>query len=314
LNAKILIETLKALPTQPITLEFVEEQRSVEITSAYGKYRVACNDPALFPKMPKPQGVERIRVKGDFILRAINYTIFATSNDEVRPAMMGVLFEIQKNCINFVATDAHKLVKYTVFEKDGEAEGRFILSKKSVALVKNAIDANSNISVGFNASFVFFESENTVVACRLMDATYPDYSVVIPQNNPNILVINRLDFLNSLKRIFIYSNKSTYQAILNIVEDSMSIAGQDNDFSNEAAEQLACQFNGEPMIMGFNSKFLIEMLGVMDTEEVKFELGLPNRAGLLFPGEQGSGEHLLMLVMPVMIPQPEVSTAEEGDE
>lgn len=133
MNAKILIETLKALPTQPITLEFVEEQRSVEITSAYGKYRVACNDPALFPKMPKPQGVERIRVKGDFILRAINYTIFATSNDEVRPAMMGVLFEIQKNCINFVATDAHKLVKYTVFEKDGEAEGRFILSKKSVA-------------------------------------------------------------------------------------------------------------------------------------------------------------------------------------
>jgi DNA polymerase-3 subunit beta len=155
--------------------------------------------------------------------------------------------------------------------------------------------------MAFNKANAFFNFGQTQLVCRLIDARYPDYNAVIPVDNPNTLTISRTDFQNSLKRIAIYANKTTNQVILNIHDGSLTVSAQDLDFSNEATEQLACSYEGEPLTIGFNAKFLVEMLGVLESDEVQMELSTPTRAGILLPNEDSEGEDILMLVMPVML-------------
>ncbi len=157
------------------------------------------------------------------------------------------------------------------------------------------------MKVSFDKSNAFFEYGDTKLACRLIDARYPDYNAVIPADNPNVLTVSRSDFQNSLKRIVIYANKTTNQVILNIADGSLTVSAQDLDFSNEATEQLSCSYEGEPLQIGFNAKFLVEMLNVLEGEEVKLEMSTATRAGILVPTEQESGEDIMMLVMPVML-------------
>jgi DNA polymerase-3 subunit beta len=236
-------------------------------------------------------------------LKGISNTLFATSNDDIRLAMTGVFFQIDFNKMNIVSTDAHKLVKYTVGNLATDIAASFIVPKKGLMLVKNILTEDEEVQISFNKTNVFFNMGKTMIACRLIDSKYPDYNAVIPVENPNIVTINRKDFLNSLKRTAIYANKSTYQIVLNIAESSMTVSAQDLDFSNEATEQLSCEFNADPMVIGFNGKFLLEMLTVLESDEVKLMLSTPNRAGLIVPAEEDSDEVLLMLLMPVMTMQ-----------
>ncbi|NNF32889.1 MAG: DNA polymerase III subunit beta, partial [Saprospiraceae bacterium] len=202
----------------------------------------------------------------------------------------------------FVATDAHKLVRYKRTGARSESSASLIVPKKALNLLKTGLpDDEVNVSVSFNNSNAFFSFDNVNLICRLIDAKYPDYNAVIPVDNPNKLVLGRRDFQNSLKRIAIYANKTTNQVILSLTEASLTISAQDLDFSNEATEQLSCNYEGDPMTIGFNAKFLIEMLGVLESDDVVLELSSPNRAGILLPSEQEEGENLLMLVMPVMM-------------
>ena len=299
--AKILLDTLKALPEQPVTLEVDDDSQAVEITSAYGKYRLSGDNAEDFPSLPMEENTDHITINSDLLQAAISKTLFATSNDELRLAMNGVLTEIDFNDITFVATDAHKLVKYTFSEVNSDVTTSFILPKKAMSLLKTIFSGSSDVRMSYNTTNAFFKFDDTTLICRLIDAKYPDYNAVIPQGNPNIMTLSRRDFLNSLKRISIYANKTTNQVALNINEGSLTISAQDLDFSNEATEQMTCEYQGDPMTIGFNAKFLVEMLSVLDGDDVVIELSTPNRAGILTPAENNDNENLLMLVMPVMM-------------
>ncbi len=298
---KILFDTLKALPEQPITVEVDDERFGIEITSSYGKYKLSGDNPEDFPSIPQADNTESVTLGVDLLREAISKTIFATSNDELRLAMTGVYTQIDFSKITFVATDAHKLVKYTFSGLSGDVNTTFIIPKKSLTLLKNALPESGEVQIAFNKSNAFFSFDGHSIVCRLVDAQYPNYNAVIPVDNPNRMTVVRRDLLNSLKRIAIYANKTTNQVILNIDEGSLTIEAQDLDFSNEAVEQLTCQYEGDPINIGFNAKFLMEMLNVLDTDEVILELSTPNKAGILLPSEQPDDEDLLMLVMPVML-------------
>lgn len=299
--AKILLDTLKALPQQPITVSVNDENFGIEITSAYGKYKLAGENGQDFPAIPEAENVDKVSMDVVALGQGVSKTLFATSSDELRPAMTGVYFQVDFNKITFVATDAHKLVKYTFTEVASEVSTSFIVPKKSLNLLKGILPNGGQVAISFNKANVFFEFDDILLVCRLIDARYPDYNAVIPVDNPNNLSLTRSDFQNSLKRIAIYANKTTNQVILNINQTELTISAQDLDFSNEATEKLTCTYDGDPLTIGFNAKFLVEMLGVLESDEVKIELSSPTRAGILLPTEAIEGEEILMLVMPVML-------------
>ena len=299
--AKILLDTLKALPSQPVTFTVNEENFGIEITSAYGKYRLAGENGIDFPAIQTPDEEAQITIPASTLGHGINKTIFATSSDELRPAMTGVYFQIDENKLTFVATDAHKLVRYSFTDIKSETATNFIVPKKALNLLKNALPQNDEVKISYTKANAFFSFANVKLVCRLVDARYPDYNAVIPIDNPNSFTANRNDFQNSMKRIAIYANKTTNQVILNVTDKSLTISAQDLDFSNEATEQLPCTLVGEPLTIGFNAKFLVEMLGIMEGDEIRMELSTPTRAGILRPVEEVDGEDILMLVMPVML-------------
>lgn len=300
--AKILLDTLKQLPTQPLKFAIDLETFAVSVTSQFGQYKLAGEDGNDFPKIPTPDNVDNIDVPATILLEGINKTLFATSTNESQVAMTGVFVQVNSEGLTFVATDAHKLVKYGFTDIETNLDGAFILPKKALNLLKNAL-SNSNQSVGisYNDTNAIFRFDNQVLCCRLIDENYPNYGAVIPSDNPNTMSITRTDFLNSLKRIANYANKTTNQVKLEISDSSLTIEAEDLDFSNRATEQLPCYYDGEAMTIGFNAKFLIEMLNTIGGDNVRIELSSPNRAGILRTEEQAPNEDLLMLVMPVML-------------
>lgn len=301
ITAKILLDTLKALPEQPITFDVDEGARSISISSAYGKYKLAGDSAEDFPDLPESDNTEVVHLSSTILTNALSKTLFATSNDELRAAMQGVYMQIEEESIIFVATDAHKLVKYTFKTSKNDKTDTFIIPKKGLTLLKNALKEDEEVELSYNTKNAFFSFGDTQVMIRLIDAKYPDYNAVIPYDNANLLTLDRGDFQSSLRRIAIYANKSTNQVVLNISDGSLTISAQDLDFSNEATEQMSCEYTGDAMNIGFNAKFLGEMLNVINTDQINLKLSTPNRAGILIPGEQPSDEDLLMLVMPVML-------------
>ncbi|MGH1335582.1 MAG: DNA polymerase III subunit beta [Aureispira sp.] len=300
--ARILLDTLKQLPTQPLKFSIEMDTFAVTITSQFGQYKLAGEDGNDFPKLPQPQDVNKVNVPATVLLEGINKTLFATSTNESQPAMMGVFVQINSEALTFVATDAHKLVKYAFTDLETDLDGTFILPKKALGLLKNALsNSNQSIEITYNETHAIFYFGNQILSCRLIDENYPNYGAVIPSGNPNTMSITRTDFLNSLKRIANYANKTTNQVKLEISDSSLTIEAEDLDFSNRATEQLPCYYDGEPLTIGFNAKFLIEMLNVIGGDSVRIELSDPNRAGILKTEEQAPNEDLLMLVMPVML-------------
>lgn len=299
--AKILLETLKALPEQPIAIIINDETAGITIKSSYGEYKLTGDLSEDFPQLPAEEDTESLTLKSDLLSKAISHTLFAVSNDEMRAAMKGIFVQIDFNKIIFVATDAHKLVRYTFGNIVSDSTASFIVPSKSMNILKSALMANEDVKISYNNKNAFFEFENTKVICRLIDANYPDYNAVIPVDNPHTLEVVRKDLQSSLKRIGIYANKTTNQVIVNINDNSITLSAQDLDFSNEATEVLASQYDGDTVTIGFNAKFLAEMLGIMNTDKVLLRLSSPNRAGILYPEEQDEHEELMMLVMPVML-------------
>ena len=301
--AKILLDTLKELPQQPVTFTLNEKTNAIQITSAYGKYKLSGEDAKDFPAISEPEDTDSITISSTTLLNAINKTIFATSNDELRPAMTGVYFQINFDKLIFVSTDAHKLVKYTstITDSKEQVSTSFIVPKKALNLLKNALSNGQDVKLAFNKSNAFISFDDVYLVCQLIDARYPDYNAVIPVDNPNTLTIERKDFQNSLKRIAIYANKTTNQVVLSVKDGNLTISAQDLDFSNEASEQIPCSYTGDSLTIGFNAKFLIEMLNVLESDEVKMELSGPTKAGILLPSDVVEDEEILMLVMPVML-------------
>jgi len=300
--AKILIETLKNLPEQPVTFSIDTSTYSVEISSDNGHYKLAGENATDFPKVPSVAADFSVTMSTDILHRAINNTIFATSNDELRPAMTGVYMNLSETNSTFVGTDGHKLIRYRRVDVATTNGNTIIVPRKGLNMLKNTLPAeNIEVTVDFNVSNAFFHFGNLKMICRLIDERYPDFENVIPSDNPIRMTIDRLEMLSSLKRISIYANRTTHQVRLKITGSELLISAEDLDFANEANERLACEHEGEDIEIGFNSKFLIEMLGNIDSKQVELHLSAPNRAGLILPTEQDENEDLLMLVMPVML-------------
>lgn len=300
--ARILVDYLKTLPEQPLTISINEDTFGVEITTDKGKYKLNGENGNDFPRIPTAENVTELSLSTGILQKAINKTLFAVSNDELRPQMTGVLFQLNSEGITFVATDAHKLVKYQRTDATVAESSSFIVPKKALNLLKGILPGEeTQVQIAYNSSNAFFSFNNIHLICRLIDARYPDYNAVIPTENPNNLLVNRADLLNTLRRVMIFSNKTTHQVVLKLNGNTLNVSAQDLDFSNEAKETLDCQYKGEDLEIGFNARFLLEMLNAMDNEEVNIELSTPNRAGILLPTETEEGEDLLMLVMPVML-------------
>jgi DNA polymerase-3 subunit beta len=299
--ARILIDTLKNIADQPLTFS-IDQNFSVEITSDNGKYKVPGENPDNFPKEPSSDDTTGFPMKSTALITAINKTLFAVSNDDLRPAMTGVFFELNPEFIQFVATDAHRLVRYKRTDTKATKTDSFIVPKKPLNFLRNALpDNDDEITISYNSNHLFVNHGDIQMICRLIDARFPDYKVVIPIDNPYKLVVTKADFQSALRRVSIFSNKSTNQVALNITGSELQMAAQDIDFNFEGNERMNCQYDGEDLQIAFNAKFLIEMLNAADTTEVRLELSTPTKAGLIKPSEQAEGEDLLMLVMPLML-------------
>ncbi|HUR10400.1 MAG TPA: DNA polymerase III subunit beta [Flavitalea sp.] len=299
--AKILMDSLKNLPDQPLTFS-IDKNFGIELTSDNGKYKVMGENPDNFPKEPVADDTSSFTIPSEALVTAINKTLFAVSNDDLRPAMTGVFFEMDKKGLQFVATDAHRLVRYKRNDVVCPKNESMIVPKKPLNLLKAAMPSNNDeLTISYNTNHLFVKHGTTQMSCRLIDARFPDYKVVIPADNPYKLVVNKNEFQSALRRVSIFSNKSTNQVVLNISGSELQLAAQDIDFSFEGNERMKCQYSGEDLQIAFNAKFLIEMLNASDSDEVTIELSTPTKAGIIKPSEQSDGEELLMLVMPLML-------------
>ncbi len=299
--AKILIDILKTLPHQP--LRFVaNENNTLDIVSGSGNYSIAYFNGEEFPKPKTIENASSVMITADVLQKAITKTIFAVGTDELRPIMTGVLFEFKKDKLNFVATDAHKLVVFTRNDIKCDEEVSMIVPRKPLNILKSILTSKPEPVViehnQSNAKLTFGDYEMRI---RLIDGKYPAYDKVIPKENPNKLTIEREAFLKSLKRISILSSRDTHQVKLSLSGQSLGLSSEDKDYSKKGDEKLSCNYYGNDMEIGFNSHFLSEMLSVLDTEEIEMELSEPNRAGVIFPKGTNPEEDILMLVMPTLI-------------
>lgn len=302
--ARILLDTLKNLPEQPVTFSIDESTYSVEIISDNGRYKLSGENATDFPKVPAVSNDFTAQISSEVLARAVNNTIFATSNDELRPAMTGVYVNLGDKNTTFVATDGHRLVRYRRTDVKSDNGNAIIIPRKALNLLKATLPAETmDVVLSFNMANAFFKFGNIRMICRLIDERFPDYENVIPSGNNIKMTIARNELLGALKRISIYANKTTHQVRLKITGSELQISAEDLDFSNEANERLSCEHDGEDIEIGFNARFLVEMLGNMDSDQIRLTMSAPNKAGVILPAEKDQEEDILMLVMPVMLNQ-----------
>lgn len=303
--ARILNDTLKEFPDIPLTFEINLENLTVIIQSENGKFSIMGQNGIEFPQMPviKDDQKQHVELEQDVLLSGISKSLFATADDELRPVMNGVFLELSPDDITFVASDAHKLVRYKRTDASASGASSFILPKKPASLLKNILPKEeNNIVLEFDDRNASFTLTNYKLVCRLVEGNYPSYNSVIPTDNPFKMTIDRLAFYNTLKRVSVFSNQASNLVKLSFTGNQLNISAQDIDFSISANERLSCQYEGEDMEIGFKSTFLIEILANLASTDVVLEMSDPTRAGILLPSEAGNeNEDTLMLLMPMMI-------------
>ena len=305
--SKMLLEILKSFDDVPVTFSVDPQSHAIELSSGEGEYHLAGMDADTYPTMPTAEGTATVVMSCDALVNAINKTYFATSNDEMHQQMSGIFCEMTPDGVTFVATDAHKLVRYRRHDVTTPSSTNFILPKKPITIVKNILTARKEegeVTIEYNNTNLFITFDNFYIVCRLVDGRYPNYEAAIPKDNPNKLVIDRQSFINTLRRVSIFASEATRQVRLSISKDQMTISAEDLEFSNNAKETMPCQYEGDPMDIGFNAKFLTEMISNLDSEQVMLEMSHPSRAGIIFPygdDAEGKQDDILMLVMPVML-------------
>ncbi|HOP58519.1 MAG TPA: DNA polymerase III subunit beta [Bacteroidales bacterium] len=305
LPSRILLDTLKEFSAQPLTFDINPDTMAVVISSENGKFNVVGQNGIDFPALPSVNKDKKFsfEINADILMDGINKTLFATADDELRPVMGGVFIEASTDRITFVASDAHKLVRYQRTDAYADDNASFILPKKPASLLRNILPREEGITtLEFDDKNAFFNLSNYKVVCRLVEGNYPNYNSVIPKNNPRKVTIDRAEFFNTLKRVSVFSNQASNLVKLQFTGNQLTVSAQDIDFSISAYEKIKCQYEGEEMEIGFKSVFLLEILANIGSQEVIIELADPTRAGLFLPAEMDSeSEDLLMLLMPMMI-------------
>lgn len=305
IEAKRMTDILKEFSEQPLTFKIDDETFHVDIITQNGKFSIPGLSGVEYPKVPELEeaSASTIQVASEYLLKGINSTLFATSDDELRPVMTGIFVELKKEHFRMVSTDSHKLVRYTRTDITAAKEDGFILPKKPATVLKNILAKDpNNIKIEFDKKNAFFTLSNFKMVCRLIEGKYPAYNAVIPVDNPNKLTIDRFDFYNTIKSVSICASQASNQTNLNLKPNQVTISAQDIDFSTSAYVVLPCQYTGADMDMGFKSDFLLDVLGNIGSTEILFEMSDPSRAGIMSPAQkEDEHEDLLMLVMPMKI-------------
>jgi DNA polymerase III, beta subunit len=299
---KILIDTLKTFTEQALTF-IINDNNTIDIVSNNGKYTLAYLDSQEFPTVVEIENANRVTLMGDILATAIQSTFFATGNDDLRPIMNGVFFNFTEEALIFAATDAHKLVKYERQDIKSEQPASFVIPKKPLSLLKGILSGSeTEVTIEYNESNAKFSFDQLDYVCRLIDGTYPNYEAVIPRENPNKLIVNRTLLLNSTKRISNFASKATHQMRVKITGNSLQIFAEDIEYNNRANETIPCNYEGDDMEIGFNSKFFMEMLSNLSSDDILLEMSYSNRPGILTPADGlDEGEKIYMLVMPTML-------------
>ena len=302
-SAKILLEPLKELPEQPLTFDINDDNLEIFIHFQNGKYNFIGQKGDTYPQQkPLGQNVVSILVDAQTLLNGISRSIFATADDELRPVMNGIYFDIHPDNLTFVASDGHKLVRLRNLSVKSSEKASFILPKKPANLLKAVLAKESEmVTIKFDDNNAYINCTKFDMVCRLIEGRFPNYNSVIPQNNPHKVIIDRLSFPNALKRVSVFSNPASSLVKLQLKENQMKVSAQDIDFSTAAEELIACQFTGVELSIGFKATYLIEILNNINSTEVVVELADPSRAGLIIPAENEENEDLLMLLMPMML-------------
>ncbi|MDO4763469.1 MAG: DNA polymerase III subunit beta [Flavobacteriaceae bacterium] len=304
--AKMFQEIVKSFGDQPLTfvVKFNENQDGGELKILDEKddYSMALDNAEEYPELMEFDTEQKVVVPSGVLAEALSNTLFATSNDTLRPVMSGVLFQFGENETNFVATDSHRLVVYKRTDITHPEPLEFIMPKKPLSIFKSILaNANEDVAIEFNENMAKFSFGNHIWICRLIDGKYPNYSAVVPKDNPNVLVVNRNLLLSSIRRASIFSNKSTNQVRFKIAGNVLHIHAEDTEYANKAEMQIPCNYSGEDINIGFSSKFLTEMIGILNSDDLIIKMSQPNRPGILEPADGlDENEHIFMLSMPVM--------------
>jgi len=303
--AKLLLDFLKYLPDAPITFNIDANTLAIEILSSEGKYKLTGHNADDYPELPLLEETTSFELASGILAAGITKTVFATGNDELRPAMGGVYFDIMPDYMTFVATDAHKLVRYRRNDAKSGISTSFIIPRKPLNVLKSLLMTEDvPVQVEYNITNAAFSYNGVKLFSRLIEGRYPAYEAVIPKDNPNHLIVDRGLFISSVKRLSPFANQSTHQVRLRINGQELLMNAEDIDYSNEGIERLACTYTGDDMEIGFNSRFLLEMVNNLETTEICFQLSGPTRAGIIVPANNDNPEEdILMLVMPVMLGQ-----------
>ena len=304
--AKMFRDVIKSFGDQPLTFSVKESESGegglLEILDEKDNYFVALDNAEDYPELPEFDAAQKVTIASGVLADALSNTLFATSNDSLRPVMTGVLFQFSDKETNFVSTDSHRLVVYKRTDVTSEEPVEFIMPKKPLSIFKNILSSsNDDVLIEFNENMAKFTFGENVWICRLIDGKYPNYTAVIPKENPNVLTINRNLLLSSIRRASIFSNKSTNQVRFKLSGNVLHLHAEDTEFANKADMQIPCNYNGEDINIGFSSKFLTEMLSVLGADDITLKMSQPNRPGIVEPVDGlDENEHILMLSMPVI--------------
>ena len=300
---KLLLETLREFSEQPLFFEIDDQNFGMNVTSENGTYSFVGVNGNEYPQMPQPEEQNRsFRMSANVLLSAIKKTIFCTADDELRPVMNGIYFDLKENYLAMVATDAHRLVRLRRTDITTAEPFSFILPKKPANLLLNVLGKDTEeVEIVCGSKNIRFTFGNTLIICRQIEGRYPNYDAVIPQNNSNHVVVDRQTIMNACKRVAVFANTGTSLLRLALSQNLITISAQDIDFSTSAEETIPCSHESIPMAVGFKAPFLIEMIGSITSSEVMFQLSDPARAGLILPTEDAENEQLLMLLMPMLL-------------
>lgn len=300
---KLMLDSLKEFPELPLTIDVNDKSWEIKINWKSGSLSIPGASAVSYPAVPTLSAEKKeLELDVDVLVNGINKTIFATADDELRPVMNGIFINFSPTALTFVGTDAHKLVKYES-ERETDINASFILPKKPANLLKSVLLKEENaIKVAFDSKNALFTLKNHTLVCRLIEGNYPNYNAVIPANNPNKVLVDRIELVNGIKRVAVCSNPTTNLIRMDIEENRINLTAQDIDFSVSANETISCSYDGQPITIGFKSTFLVEILSNIETPTVVIELADSTRAGVFKPVyDEKQSNTSLMLLMPMMI-------------
>ena len=303
IKAKTIQDSLKEISDQPIVFDVNLDTMEIRGEYQNGKFNIVGERADEYPAPHALDGdIQRHSIPQNILLGGINHTLFATADDEIRPVMTGVYFDFTPECLVFVGTDGRKLVRTKNLTIKSEQQLGFILPKKPANILKSLLQKSDDTAeLTFNEKMACVETPEFTLTCRLIDGRYPNYNSVIPQNNPYKATIDRAALVSTLKRVLVFSSQSSAQVKLAFKKNTLTVSGQDVDFSTSAEEKIMCEYDSPAMNIGFKGTLLLDILGNLDGSEVIFELADPGRAGIITPSEQKEGEEILMLLMPMML-------------